>query len=197
MGASRTTRKRRKKTPEQLYEMAQTQAATEAVAEIVARLLDQWTRSELIKLAVSNHFVCIDLARNIYRVGRFNLQKYKNNRWLVKSPDGSIVHIFYNKQAAVFYCLYETKQQFTKAKEFLAMDSDLGRTQEQVAEYASHLQLAITRNDTFKQDLYLARLSWARPKLALLESNLEKSILSAKYSKVWEINNHETTRTRN
>ena len=58
------------------------------------------------------------------------------------------------------------------------------------------LKSAIENKDTFKQDLYIARLSYAAPKLELLETNLQKSIISAKYSKVWEFNNHETTRTR-
>jgi hypothetical protein len=197
MGASHTTKKRRKKHNPQLAERAAFQAAVETTAELMARLLEKFTREELAKLASSKEFICVDLARNLYRVGRFNLQKVSQSCWIVKDSNGRVIHNFFNCQAAVFYCLYESRQAYKRASEFLQTDIELGRTHHQVNEYLAHLRTAVKNKDCFKQDLYTARLSWAKPKLELLESNLQKSITSAKYSKVWETNNHETARTRN
>ena len=197
MGASHTTKKRRKKHNPQLAERATFQAAVETTAEIMARLLEKFTREELTRLSASREFVCVDLARNLYRVGRFNLQKVSTTCWIVKDSNGRVIHEFYNCQAAVFYCLYESRSSFKRANEFLQTDIDLGRTHHEVNEYLAHLRTAVKNKDSFKQDLYLARLSWVKPRLEQLESNLQKSITSAKYSKVWETNNHETARTRN
>lgn len=197
MGASHTTRKRRKKHTPNLAERATYQAAVETAAEIMARMLEKWTKSELSKLASSSEFICLDLARNLYRVGSFNLKKESANCWVVKDSAGRVVHNFFNCQAAVFYCLYESKQAFKRAGEFLHTDIALGRTHHEVNEYLAQLRTAVKNKDCFKQDLYIARLSEARPKLEQLESNLQKSIISAKYSKVWETKNHETARTRN
>lgn len=197
MGASHTTRKRRKKPNPKLAERATYQAAVETAAEVMARMLEKWTKSELSRLASSSEFICLDLARNLYRVGNFNLKKESTNCWTVKGNDGKVIHNFFNCQAAVFFCLYESKQAFRRANEFLLTDIALGRTHHEVNEYLAQLRTAVKNNDCFKQDLYIARLSEARPKLEQLESNLQKSIISAKYSKVWETKNHETARTRN
>lgn len=197
MGASHTTRKRRKKSNPKLAERATFQAAAETAAEIMARMLEKWTKSELSKLASTSEFICLDLARNLYRVGKFNLKKESANSWAVKDPHGKVIHNFYNCQAAVFFCLYESKQAFKRASEFLHTDIALGRITSEINEYIAQLRTAVQKNDCFKQDLYIARLSDARPKLEQLESNLQKSIISAKYSKVWETKNHETARTRN
>ena len=97
----------------------------------------------------------------------------------------------------MFFCLYETRSMFHRSREFLSLDQDWSRLNNQLIEYAVQLKLAVANKDAFKQDLYLARISRLRPELESLEFNLEKTITSAKYSKVWEINNHETNRTRN
>jgi hypothetical protein len=196
MGTSHTSKKRRKKPTKNLVELANTQAATETIAQLLARLLDKWTKSELSRLVANNRLVCIDLSKNLYRIGNHTLQKHKDQSWSVRGIDGQFVHSFISKHAAVFYCLYESKRMYHKSREFLNMDAELDRMSKQVTEYVTYLKLAIEHKDTFKQDLYIARLSYAAPKLELLETNLQKSIISAKYSKVWEFNNHETTRTR-
>jgi hypothetical protein len=196
MGELHTTKKRRRKKNQNLLDRATNQAAAETITEVMAHFLEKWTKKELATLALNNQFICIDVGRDLYRVGRFNLQRQAEKRWIVMDMTGKIIHEFYNKQAAVFYCLYESKHMFHKAHQFLYSDLELGRTYLQVTEYLAQLRLAQQRKDSFKVDLYLARLSFSQPKLELLETNLQKTIISAKYSKVWETNNHETARTR-
>jgi len=196
MGELHTTKKRRRKKNQNLLERATKQATAETITEVMAHFLEKWTKQELANLASNNQFICIDVARDMYRVGRFNMLRLEETRWSVTNLDNKLVHDFYNKQAAVFYCLYESRNLFHKAQEFLQGDIELGRTQLQVKEYLAQLRLAEQKKDSFRQDLYLARLSFSRPKLELLETNLQKTIISAKYSKVWETKNHETARTR-
>ena len=195
MGESHTTKKRRRTKPRKLAEQATTQATVETVAELMAYFVEKWSRQQLLQLAQANHFVCLDLAQDFYRVGKFNLRKQNGNIWAVSNLDNRLIHNFQNKQAAVFYCLYESRHLYHKAMEFLQNDQELARIQLQVNEYLVQLHLAQKRKDSFKQDLYLARLSNATPMLELLETNLQKTINGAKYSKVWETN-HETARTR-
>lgn len=171
-------------------------ATAEVIAEVAARLLDRWTQKELHNLIESKELVCIDIGKNLYRVGKFLLKKQKTT-WLVKGPYGNVVHEFMIAPAAVLYCLYETRSMFHKAQEFLRLDTDLARITQEVQDYALGLDHAIKTRNTFKQDLFMARLSISRPRMENLKTNMQKTIYGAKYSKVWETKNHETARTRN
>lgn len=171
-------------------------ATAEVVTEIAARLLDRWTQKELEALVHNKEFVCVDVGNNLFRVGKFLLKKRKNH-WLVKSPAGPNIHEFMVAPAAVFYCLYESRALFHKAQEFMRLDTELCRLTQEITDYVHALDLAVKNNNSFKQDLYIARLSNSRPRLENLKTNMQKTIYGAKYSKVWETKNHETARTRN
>ena len=195
---SRTTKKYRpKKFDKQLYERAQQQATIETAASVLALFLEHWSKVELEKLVAQQQFVCVDVRRNIYKVGRYDLHKIADTAWSVRNFGGKVIHEFCNKQAAVFFCLYDSRNHLQKSRELLNQDLEFGKAKAEVDFYSEQLHQAMQKKDGFKQDLYLARLSWVRPRMELCETNLQKTITAAKYSKVWETNNHETTRTRN
>ena len=186
MVASPTTKKRPKKFNRKLFEQASKRAAAETLADLMATMLDNWTKTQLNQLSVNQEFVCIDMGKNIYRIGKFNVRKRNEISWTVSDSFGKLIHDFYNKQAAVFFCLYETRNQFSRASEFLHYNIDLASAQQQVEYYTAKIRTAAKKKDDFKQDLYIARLSDVRPKLEMVQTNLQKSIYAAKYSKVWE-----------
>lgn len=188
---------KKSQTNRRLLERASHTATAEVVTEVFARILDRWTRKELDALVSNKEFVCIDVGKNSFLVGKHTLRKQKDNSWLVKTQTGTSVHAFLYAQAAVFYCLFDNKNQFHRAREFLQADYEIGRTLRQIEEYTHGLKTAIKAKNTFKQDLFLARLSDAQPRLENLKTNMQKTIYGAKYSKVWETKNHETARTRN
>lgn len=196
-GVSRTPKRFRKKVNKKLLHKATQQATAEAMTELLARLVSHWSLDQINSLSRKNGFVCIDLGNNCYRIGKFNLQGLQENQWAVKDLDNRLIHNFYVKQAAVFYCLYETQAMFKKSMEFLQNDRNLGNVAQEVAYLTHKLTQARKKADNFATDLYLARLSAVRPLLENLQTNMQKTITVAKYSKhVWEPN-HETARYSN
>lgn len=197
MVASTTTKKHRKKFNKKLYEKATEQATVEAVTEVMSRILVQWTSQQLDKLAYDKEFVCVDLGKHIYKIGKFSLHRHHETSWVVKNAFLEPIYDFYNKQAAVLFCLYETREMFHKSQEFLNYDRELGSLQEQVNYYVMRYKKAVKKRDNFGSDLYLARLSCAKPLLENVQTNLQKSIITAKYSKAFGEIKNETARTRN
>jgi hypothetical protein len=194
MGVSRTPKKSRNNVNKKLLRKATHQAQGEAMTEVLLRLVSHWSQDQVNLLSRQNGFVCIETGKNQYRVGRFNLLRRHETSWLVTDMDQRRIHDFYIKQAAVFFCLYETQSKFKNSSEFLQSDKELGNIAEEVHHFTEKLQQARRKADSFAIDLYLARLSYAQPLLETLQTNMQKTITAAKYSKhVWETN-HETTR---
>ena len=194
MGVSRTPKKSRNNVNKKLMRRATHQAQGEAMTEVLLRLVSQWSLDQVNTLSRQHGFVCIEIGKNQYRVGKFNLHKRHDTSWVVTDMDQRRVHDFYIRQAAVFFCLYETQARFKNSADFLQGDKQLGKIADEVNHYTEKLQQAQRKGDGFAIDLYLARLSYARPLLETLQTNMQKTITAAKYSKhVWETN-HETTR---
>lgn len=186
MGVSRTSNSRKKNLNKKLLTRAERQAAAETVVEIMARLLERWGSKELDRLCSTKDFICLEVGKDVYRVGQFELRKQAETCWTVASIDGVHIHDFFNRQAAVFYCLYETRNNFVKAKEFLHSDAELGKSYSELNNLNKQLARALKQKDFFKADLYSARISNVKPQLEHLETNLQKSIIAAKYNKVWD-----------
>jgi hypothetical protein len=145
-----------------------------------------WSAKELDRMSSQQDFVCLALGKNFYRVGRYNLEKQHNGDWLVTDLDGYVIHAFYSQHAAVFYCLFETKKIFHKAREFMQCDQAVYKARLEVAYLQEKLQKSMRKKDFFSADVFQARLSDMLPKLEAVETNLQKTLIAAKYSKVWE-----------
>lgn len=194
MGVSRTPKKSRSNINKKLMRKATNQAQGEAMTELLLRLISHWSLDQVNTISQQSGFVCIEIGKNLYRVGKFNLLRQNDTSWIVSDIDNRRIHDFYVKQAAVFYCLYESQSKFKKSAEFLQSDTELGAIAQEVHYLTERLQRAQRKADGFAIDLYQARLSYARPLLETLQTNMQKTITAAKYSKhVWETN-HETTR---
>jgi hypothetical protein len=188
MAESRTTKKRyHKRDPNQaLKQQADTRAVAEVTANIMARFLDHWTRNEVEALGRNEPVLCIELEKGVYRIGKFFIAQHNSELWQVDNEHGEFVHQFYSKQAAVFYCLYDTRHKYNQARELLFGDKRLFSLKTQIDQYYVLLKKAIERKDEWRQDLYIARLSHTRPLFADARDRLQKTITYAKYSKIWE-----------
>ena len=184
MAGSRTTKKR--PSPQQLKQRAERQAAAEVMTNVMVSLLDHWNREELDRISSSGKIVCMRKGADSYRIGYYDMAKNSNDRWIVDHYGGHDHHLFFNKQAAVVYCLFNSLNKYNSARELLIDDQQLGFLQQELDMFYEQLKLAVQRKDEWKQDLYLARLSVTRPQLEAVRTNLRKKISSAKYTKVWE-----------
>jgi hypothetical protein len=183
MAGSRTTKRRPSR--HELQQRAEKQAAIEVMTNVMMGLLDHWSKEELTRLSSNGTLVCIQTGKNNYRIGQYNLQRHPIG-WHVQHYHGHDAQDFFNKQAAVFYCLYCSRNKYHTAREFLLEDQNLGLLQSELDMLYQQLKLAVERKDEWKQDLYLARLSWTKPQFEYARDNLQKKVNSAKYSKVWE-----------
>jgi hypothetical protein len=171
---------------EDLQRQAEQQAVVETMAHVMVGFLDHWTKKELAELSRANTVVCLQISKDHYKIGQFYLSRITDAAWNVSDQYNEHVHEFYSKQAAVFYCLFETSGKYPSANELLVLDRQLKKLKQEIDLYYEHLKKAVENKDEWKQDLYLARLSDVRPRMEYSRTNLQKTISHAKYSKVWE-----------
>jgi hypothetical protein len=188
MAKSHTTKKRYHKhnKNDALKKQAESRAVAEVTANVMARFLDHWTQQELEALGRQNSVLCMEIKEGVYRIGKFYVTQNDAELWQVNNQYGDFVHKFYSKQAAVFYCLYDTRHKYNQARELLFGDQRLYSLKNQIDQYYVLLKKAIERRDEWRQDLYLARLSHTRPLFVDARDRLQKTIAHAKYSKIWE-----------
>lgn len=192
MGASSTTRRR--PVNQKLKQRATAQAAAEVMTQVMMGLLEHWSKEELVRLSASGRVYCMRTGRDSFQIGNYDLHR-RNDMWHVDARTSSETLDFFNKQAAVLYCFYSSRNKYHTARELMLDDKSFGLLQRELELLYEHLKRAVERKDSWKQDLYLARLSWTRPMLEVARDNLQKKINSAKYTKVWETK-HETARDR-
>jgi hypothetical protein len=161
-------------------------AMAEVMTDVMARLVTHWTRQELAELSRHGTVMCLKTGENSYRIGNYDLRKGTGGNWTVEHVDGAWIHDFCSKHAAVFYCIFDSKQRSSIARDLLNNDRHLALLKSTTDNYYEQLKRAVDRRDEWRQDLFAARLSSVFPQLETARANLEKTIAGAKYSKVWE-----------
>ena len=194
MATSHTKRKRSKnKKRHPMLDHPQVDAVlTEAV-----RFLHHWTQRELNRLNNNGQVLILPgRAKDDYLVGKYRLHKYNDRCWTV-TYDEKTVHDFYDRRAAMFYCMGTQGGHYTKkANEILMLDAVVGKLSSDWAQYAYTMALAKKHQNWLQYDAMQARISEISSKLDYVQDQLEKSLKWAKYMKSQD-ESHETTRIRN
>ena len=193
MATSHTKRKRSKNKKRPLLDHPQVDAVlTEAV-----RFLHHWTQRELNKLNNNGQVLILPgRAKDDYLVGKYRLHKHNDRCWTV-TYDEKTVHDFYDRRAAMFYCMGTQGGQYTKkANEILMLDAVVGKLSSDWAHYAYTMTVAKKHQNWSQYDAMQARISEISSKLDYVQDQLEKSLKWAKYMKSQD-ESHETTRIRN
>lgn len=187
MGALHTKKSKIKKVAKQM-------ATIQVMDDLLHIYVDIWANQEIDNLIKTGTLVFIPIEQG-YQLGKHQLLKTDDERWQVIDPNGECRAVMYNCQSAVFYTIFEQKQQFSKSQEILLQDRIVGILLNDQRLLRHKYKQACASGDSFKRDLCIARLSDVNPKLTHASEQLKKLINLAKYNKVWE-RNHETTRTR-
>ena len=87
--------------------------------------MNLWSRKQLDRLAQDREFICMDLGRDLYQVGKYYLERQQEHSWVVKNRFHDKLYDFYNRQAAVLYCLFDSRNQIHKAIDFKKGHKDL------------------------------------------------------------------------
>lgn len=165
--------------------------AREAFTEFGLNYIQSWTKQELAKYR--SEPVVIPIGDYRFFVGQFQIIGKHQQCWTVSKFDDKHVNDFIDKTTAILYCLYETRGQFGQASELLELDKKIAKLTWDIMHYEKALQIRTKKQDTFKQDVALNRLSEARMQRKDTLEILKKTLISAKYFN-FRNNSYETNR---
>jgi len=147
--------------------------------------LDNWALRELTHLRNTSNFpICVALSKTSWAVGKYTLHQLGSHQWSVVQ-DAKTVHIFYSKQAAVFYSVFNQCNRFNSADDLLESDQAVAKHNDEVEFYTARLAKQTKKTDEFTQQLRWIRYLDAKAKLKTAREELEKKLNCAKYNKIW------------
>ena len=193
MATSHSKRKRSKNKHRELLQDPRVDAVlTEAV-----KFLQNWTHKELYRLNRNGEvYILPGSSKNSYLVGKYKLIKHNEHCWTVIQDDQR-VHDFYDRRAALFYCMSTQAGRHTaRADEIRQLDGIVGKLISDSMHYTHSLDWAKRTKNWLLHDVVQARIIEISSKLEYHQEQLEKSLKWAKYNKTQD-GSHETTRIRN
>lgn len=196
MATSHTKRKRSRKRGHDRTRPLLDNPEVDHVFTQTVKFLHTWTQREIHKLAqVGNVVILPGKNKNSYQIGKYTLHRYNDTCWTVSNDDKKIQD-FYDRRAAVLYCLHTHNKYSRKSEETRMLDADVGKLAQDIANYQLHSEHARKNKNWFLYDTMQARISEISSKLDYVQDQLEKSLKWAKYMKTQD-GSHETTRIRN
>lgn len=145
--------------------------------------VDQWARTEFDHIRYQPKFpVCLELTDRIWLVGPYKITHLAQHKYAVTTDDKHI-HTFYSKQAAIFYAVFTYCKHYKTADKLLQNDKDAAKLRDEYEFYSKKLSKKTT--DSFKQDLWAIRYTDVKTRYIAAREELEKTLTSAKYNKVW------------
>lgn len=152
--------------------------------QAAAQYIASWTQREFKSLAQNKKIPLIwPLPKGGYVIGSRRIILNKGYWELIHND--KIEHRFENKQSAIFYCLAESVGRTYLASDIKSNDSVIFKHKNNLVYYESSLERAITRKDSVGISIWEARATDSRLRLELAQQDLEKTIKSTKYLKVW------------
>ena len=179
MAASHTAKKRAKK-------LAHSIAEEQVLHELLDHYLVHWSKQELGNLIKQNKLIVLSLDNpKGYQIGRFRIWQ-DNKIWNIRDIINEKDFVFYDKQAGVFYCMFEMLQQYNQSRELKTQASWVKKLDQDHEFFRHKYKIAQQSKNSFALDLCEARLSDIKPRLEFAQEQLQKMITSAKYIKIWD-----------
>ena len=147
--------------------------------------INYWAKSELnyIRHALDKP-VLIPISNNLWIIGNYVIQNVDNHKFKV-TKDKILIHTFYSKRAAIFYAALSKIKQYKIADELLNADTKVARLYDECEFYSKKIT-SKHKKDNFKLNLWFNRYQNFKMQLHPAKNDLEKTIRSAKYMKIWE-----------
>jgi hypothetical protein len=156
------------------------------IIDLALDKIKNWTKQEYRRIRSRSRVpLCIEINKNTWTIGNFVIRHQGTHIYRVDTT-GVKVHIFYSRAAAIFYCALTTLNQFRLADKILYADQETARRYEDTEFYREKLNNRTTNLDDFKKLLYTTRYHESKLSLANAKRELEESLESAKYIKIWE-----------
>jgi len=126
--------------------------------------------------------VCLDLGDDHYIIGSFEIHGKGAHRWTV-IKDHRNVQVFYSKTSAIYYCVFESVQQYRQADKILGYDRLAGKFYDDYEFYRRKMEK--TKNAEHR-DTIVFKYQEAKMRYEHARQELAKTLELAKYYKVWD-----------
>lgn len=154
------------------------------LVNLAVHKVEDWARKEFNSIRHHSKLpVFLELNEKTWAIGTYELEQLGAHKWRV-TRDDKLVHIFYNKQAAVYYTVLSKLRYFKTADSLLVQDSKVGKYCTDFEFYSTRLKS--TKIDNFRYQLFLSKYLEAKSKFDLSRLELEKTLQNAKYNKIWD-----------
>jgi len=150
-------------------------------SEFGVKYVKTWTKKELKKYLTQP--IVIPYGDYGFFVGPYEINGINKECWRVTQKDGKIIGDFYNKAAAIAYCMCNVDQKYSKAEEIYFIDSMLGKLSNDLLFYENSLQHSEKSKNKLKEYITLNRYTEAKFKRKEFLNLLKKTLISAKYMK--------------
>lgn len=152
--------------------------------ELAIDKVDCWTSKNLLKLRQNSKFpICIKINPNNWMVGLFDIKCLGEQCYKVKKVDKNI-HEFYSKQAAFFYAFFESLREYDLSTRLLLADIHCAKYFDEIRFFTNKLNSKNVSKE--KRSIIITKLSNAHIEYERAKKELNKSIKTAKYHKLWE-----------
>jgi len=157
-----------------------------AAIAVTATYINQWTEHEVNALSIKDKMPYIwPIGNNGFIIGHYRILN-NHGEWQVRTFDNTLVHSFTEKLSAVFYVFCETTKRYKISSSLITNDSAVGRLRNDITHYQASIKRAKVNKQYDSVDIWVARLQEAMLQLRTANSELQKSLNTAKYIKYWE-----------
>lgn len=155
------------------------------LVDTAVKKLDNWIFKELEKLRYGNFPVCLDFDDKTLYIGGLFVKTINKNMYQVYDSEKTI-HIFYSKYAATLYSLLIYAKHIKIADSILKHDISVAKNYDDINFYKKLLTKIVKKANSEDIDVIAAKLHEAKCRFQHNIEELEKTIINAKYMKVWE-----------
>lgn len=176
-----------RKKPKSYEKLGFTKQQVNTAAEVTTKYLKEWTDRELRNLALNKNLpVCLPVGNHGFIIGKFRLEKLRDNCWRVIDLNGETVNDFTSKVSAACYAFAEHLNHLKLSASLLKADILVSKLELDQDHYKHTLKTNLKKQNYFKADLAKLRYLDCNAQLELARKELEKTINTAKYLKVQE-----------
>lgn len=186
MAVSHTAKKSRKKKFQKKDRRADEVIQLELAADLAAAYIKVWAREQTL-CSLRSHTPIIVPINNGYRVGRFSVSQNANATWRVTNNVEEKVSDFAWKSSAVAYCLLEHTGRYLQSQQIKMLDHQMMKFEIDLFFYKKSIENSTKKNDHARTEFVYNRYLQAQAQFELARNNLEKSLKSTKYLKVWDL----------
>lgn len=155
------------------------------LVDTAIKKLDNWVYKELEKLKLGTFPICLEFDIKTLYIGGLFVKTVSKNMYSVYDTDKTI-HVFYSRYAAILYSLLIYTKHIRIAQEILQHDMKVAKNWDDIQFYKKMHEKLVKRGRNDEIAVINDKLHESKCRYQYNLEELEKTIINAKYMKVWE-----------